>query len=535
MTPWASPMNMSPEPHLPAGWDFAAAAWPERSVLRGHGPAGSGTPMVVSLAGYLVDLAWSHGIPPVELLRWIADAGSRPGVPGRSRADFEARNRDLLRKPRASLLGPTTTSAILVEALERMTLRADVRTTTLDGWAPVLPLRGAFDALRQYCPCCIEEWARPSRSGPRPLGQGPDLHEPLLWQFRAVTVCVRHDVRLRSACLNPACSSERGALAAWARPGSCGHCGSFLGARLATVVGAEGPVDQETLDWQRFVTAALSDLLVSPPGPGEVISPRATPAAVDIAVRRHSRGSYTAFAAAIRMSLGSVSLWKDGRRRPGLDAALRICAVAGFRLPDFLAGRHDALAAMPLPTRRPYVPPSDETHQVHDHDDVGRQLERAIVSDPPASLASVVGGLHMDMRQVCRLYPAECRRIRERHLEWVQARARETERTSRDLIISVMASLHARGRYPSRHQIDMLLPTKIRVRNPRIRAIWKAELVRLGYPRPDKPKRNATVETTPGSGLGAPSSACDAHGGSASAPAARPSPSAVAASACESL
>src|SRR4051794_26905998 len=135
-----------------------AAGVPPRSVLWGARPVASGTPMVSSLAGYLTSLAWEHGIPPVELLHWIAAAAATDAVPGRSRADYEAMWTDLLRKPRASLCGLSRTAEIVVDALDLLTGRRDASATTVLGWRDVLPTKGAFRRVRAYCPCCYAEW-----------------------------------------------------------------------------------------------------------------------------------------------------------------------------------------------------------------------------------------------------------------------------------------------------------------------------------------------------------------------------------------
>ena len=488
-------MSGSPEPLLPPGWDFAPGAWPARSVLRGHAPEAIGTGMVASLAGHLIDLSWAHGIPPVELLRWVADEGSLPGVPGRTRADFEAMNLNILRKPRASLVGPSKTSEVMVEALGRLTCRDDIVATTLLAWAPVLPSKNAFRATRAYCPCCHEEWARPAvpGDGTPSAGRPRGVYEPLLWQFSTLEACIRHGVRLRTACPNPECRVARGVLGAWARPGYCSRCGSFLGRTLGDVIAAEGVLDADTLDWQRYVTQALSDLITDPPAAGEAISSLATPRAVQLAVERATDGTYTPFAEAIRMSLGTVSLWKDGRRRPTIDGALRICAVAGFRLPDFLAGRLTALEATTPPAKVPYVPPSGETHQVHDRGAMQARLRLALRESPPPALTSVERDLHIDRRQLARLYPDDCRRIRDRHLEWIEDRSLAAQRECQELVVAAMATVHAQGRYPSRHQVQMLLPSWVSLRGPILERLWKDEVVRLGYPRPDKPRRRTPV------------------------------------------
>jgi hypothetical protein len=446
--------------------------------------------MVVSLAGYLIRLAWDHGIPPVELLHWIADAGSDATRPGRSRADYEAVNRDLLRKPRSTLIGPWKTGEIMADAVGRLTGRDDIRSTTLLGWASVLPTKRAFRVHRAYCPCCYFEWSRPV-SGPTidstahmPSG----IYEPLLWQFTELEVCIRHEVKLRWACSDPGCRAERGTLAAWARPGYCA-CGRFLGVSEAAVKAVEGDLEASVLSWQRYVTVALSDLIANPPAAGEVVSPLATAAAVQLAVERSTGGKYVRFADLIHMSPGTVSLWKDGRRRPTIGGALRICAASGFRLPDFLAGRLSHLENTAGPTVPPFIPASLETHQVIDWNRVGRKLVAALRRPIPPSLRSVRNELHVDARQLARLYPDECRLIRERYLQLVEEQSMQAQRDRQDIILAAIRRIHAEGRYPSRHQVSKLLPRNISLRQAILNRLWKDELVRLGYPRPDKPVR----------------------------------------------
>ncbi len=478
----------------PAGWDFSAEKWPERSVLQGRAPEYTGTGMVVSLAGYVIGLAWDHRIPPVELLHWIADAGSDATRPGRTRADYEAVTRDLLRKPRSTLIGPWNTGEIIAEALGRLTGREDIRSTTLLGWAPVLPTKRAFRIHRAYCPCCYFEWSHPVPSPAIGAAAQPPagIYEPLLWQFTELEVCIRHGVKLRSACSDPSCRAKRGTLAAWARPGYC-ECGRFLGVAWEAVKAVEGDLDERVLNWQEYVTAALCDLIANPPAAGEVVSPVATSAAVQLAVERSTGGKYIRFADMIQMSAGTVSLWKDGRRRPTIGGALRICAASGFRLPDFLAGRVTLLELTMGPTLVPYIPKSTETHRVLDWNRVRRKLRAAVGQEVPPSLRSVRRDLRVDARQLSRLYPDECRLIRERHLQLVEDQSMEAQRHRQDLILAAIRSIHAEGRYPSRHQVSKLLPRNVSLRQAILNRLWKDELVRLGYPRPDKPRRGNLV------------------------------------------
>lgn len=467
-------MSPQPEPIRP------------RTVLWGEGPQGVGTPMVVSLAGYLAALAWDHNIPPVDLLHWIAEEGADEQVPGRGRADWEALWTDLLRKPRASLSGLSRTAEVVAEVVDRLTGRTDASATTILPWAAVVPTKHAFRRVRAWCPACYLEWSQTE-----PAGAGrtrPTLYEPLLWQFEALDVCAVHNLRLRTTCPSPECGVRRGALSAWAQPGYCG-CGAFLGEDRASVVARDGEPTDDELAWGAYVSGALGDFLCAVPAADENLEQADIAAAVQIAVDISHDGTYTPFANAVRMSLGTVSLWKDGRRRPTLPAALRICAVAGFRLPDFLAGRLEVLRASTPPAVVPPVPPAVETHQVHDPVLVLAALEDARDAPVPPSLASVNRQLHISDRQLMRTHPGLCTAIAERHAAWVAERGVTAQAERKRVLLATIATVHATGAYPSRGQLYRRLPSTVSLRDRELETAWKDEVERLGYPRPTLPTR----------------------------------------------
>jgi hypothetical protein len=64
----------------------------------------------------------------------------------------------------------------LVEMLEGLTLRNDLRFLTLLFWADVLPKRGLLRRTRARCPACAQQWRT----------KGQTVYEPLLWTLQAV-------------------------------------------------------------------------------------------------------------------------------------------------------------------------------------------------------------------------------------------------------------------------------------------------------------------------------------------------------------
>lgn len=71
------------------------------------------------------------------------------------------------------------TSKKWVEALERATLRTDLRFLTLLPFEGALSCVAAFRCTRAWCPACYEDWRC----------AGDVIYEPLLRAIEPVTVC----------------------------------------------------------------------------------------------------------------------------------------------------------------------------------------------------------------------------------------------------------------------------------------------------------------------------------------------------------
>jgi hypothetical protein len=83
----------------------------------------------------------------------------------------------------------------LIQALEMLTGREDLRFLTLRLWADIVPAKGLLRQRRAWCPACDAEWRR----------AGAVIYEPLRWTLAPVTACPRHRQRLQQACPCPDC------------------------------------------------------------------------------------------------------------------------------------------------------------------------------------------------------------------------------------------------------------------------------------------------------------------------------------------
>jgi len=180
-------------------WNLEPPLCPLRSHLYSLEPCGIGTPQVESLTGYIARMAEAHCVLTATLISQEFASLSKPSQ-GRSYLhDMSSRTE--------ALNGTGRMAKNLVEMLEGLTLRNDLRFLTLLFWADVLPKRGLLRRTRAWCPACYHQW--------RTKGQA--VYEPLLWTLQVVAICPDHQQHLVFQC--PHCQRQLPLLAWQSRPG----------------------------------------------------------------------------------------------------------------------------------------------------------------------------------------------------------------------------------------------------------------------------------------------------------------------------
>src|SRR3989440_11331587 len=146
---------------------------PPRSRLYSLEPVGIGTAYVESLSGYISRLAKEHFISTNLLMsKIVAPLICKPGSIN-DRGQFKGYAKA------ANGLGIMATD--LSKVLEPLTLRNDLRFTTMVPWAGVLPPHFLIKPIRAWCPRCYEEWQASNQV----------VYEPLIWALAPVTACCK--------------------------------------------------------------------------------------------------------------------------------------------------------------------------------------------------------------------------------------------------------------------------------------------------------------------------------------------------------
>ena len=218
---------------------------PQRSRLYSLEPIGVGTPFTESISSYLTRLAQEHCLPLKKLTMGeiapiVLGERYQPGMLSENVSTLFG-NSDA--KPAINGMKDMTRS--LVNTLEQLTLRQDLRYLTCLTYQEVIKERSLFRQHKAWCPQCFEQQKQKTQI----------IYEPLLWSFKDVNYCLEHNCQLRDRC--PHCDSTQKAIANNSRLGFCDKCKQWLGNNFNSEV--------EIADKKRQIVKGIGELIATAP------------------------------------------------------------------------------------------------------------------------------------------------------------------------------------------------------------------------------------------------------------------------------
>jgi hypothetical protein len=371
---------------------------------------------------YLARLAYAHSVSvgilfcreavPLVYKQYLSkkDFLSRPGM------IMGGRFMDLAK----SLNGTGSIARKWIGALETLTSRKDLHCLTMITWDKVLANRDLFRSKQVWCPLCYEEGYQEEEQ---------TVYQPLLWTFKVITSCVRHQLRLRTSCKN--CNRQHNLLTARSIPGFCPYCKNWLGAS-DTSIAPDGLTDEE-LEWQAWVTAQVGELLAS----ASTVSPpekRAIADSFNKYIAKVTKGNTSLFAKNVNIPRPSVGKWLRGDQVPTLKALLQVCFHNNISLLDFIAGE---ITETDLPNLTNAAAPNNPTGYnqkrrgrkrditPEEEIQIKRIFEEAIREEPPPLLREVAQRVGRNPNSLQYRFPDLCSAITARYGRYQKAAKRE--------------------------------------------------------------------------------------------------------------
>lgn len=428
-------------------WNFSRPSISKRSVLYNLKPMKIGTGSVECLTSYVKRLAKAHSLSPGILLqRFLAShmnkpywshGGARSGTNGSALAASCSEHAKAIN-------GVGIIARDWVVALQSLTLRTDLESLSMLRWSAVFTQRNLLRQSLAWCPSCYAS---------RRLNNEP-VYDPLLWAFRCVTMCVKHNRRLRSRCR--CCGTQLQWLGRRSRPGYCSKCGEWLGAEETADDQCEAGDDLSLteLEWQAYITHQLENLIsasIHLPLPTQ----QRVATALSVCIDRATDGNTSRFAQLIGKTKNTVWGWQHGLTRIPVDDLLRICRCVGIGLVDLLY--HDGFSFTDI----------DVVHRVSvsgvttirrsprkvDLKATKRALITTLKEEPSLPMKAIAARLGINKRILYKHFPELCKRIAARHRQY-QIQVKQTRQSiSARQIVDTTMKLQDLGIYPSRRRV----------------------------------------------------------------------------------
>ena len=155
---------------------------PPRSRLYYLEPIGIGTPYIESLTSYVARLAKAHCLSPKLLLE--------RGINSFNTQSSKRNNLFGIRQYSGEINGRGETASKLVNLLEKVTFKENLRFSTLLSWTEIFPRKKLVKTNKSWCPLCYQDF----------IAQNKPVYEPLIWSVNIVSTCSIHKTPLESLC-----------------------------------------------------------------------------------------------------------------------------------------------------------------------------------------------------------------------------------------------------------------------------------------------------------------------------------------------
>jgi hypothetical protein len=395
-------------------WDWETPVIPERSSLFHLEPVGVGTPNVESLTSYLTRLAYEHCVPLVKLvLTEVAPRLQENYVPHPEHTSLAK----VYGERTHALNGVGTMAASLVQVLEALTLRSDLRFLTLLSWNQVIPQRGLLRSHRAWCPSCYQQQRLKEQV----------IYDPLLWSLATVEVCSHHHQRLLSEC--PHCHKQLSPLVGRNRPGYCPQCGEWLGSFPNTELSGTQVLSEDELRWQTYVVGSIGELLAAAPHLSSLPTRDRIATATSACINQVAEGNVSALACLVGVPQWQMYTWYSGTRIPVIDSLLQWCCTLEISLLDFLTAEAMVTDCKPKTTllqgkqKKPYKKLNRDTRQA-----LRKALQKALSEYPPPSLKKLASRLEYYPKVLTYNYPALCNQLKVRYANYKKIRLQEIQK-----------------------------------------------------------------------------------------------------------
>lgn len=437
------------------------------STLFSVQPINYGSCLIESMTSYIPALAEAHMVNVGTLMAQII----APSMGKLPLASSLIRGYTRLYKP-TLFNGHCSFTLHLTLTLEALTGVTGLMAMTLLPWSRVFTIKGVFRSQRAWCPICLSDWR----------DSGTRLYEPLLWSFRAITVCPLHRVSLKFDC--PQCGRAAPCISATKRSGFCSYCSAWLGQKIK----ASPP--EALSEFQTRSTENIGRLLELGPKLGSWPLKSAVYNALKDHVESMCDGNGSAFSRAYGIPRATTQHWLARSALPSFDHLLRLAFLSDTSLEQILC---DGTFTRYNPTRlheklTSEDKPSNIIKRNFNSLKAKRQLRNILKNNKtePISMTQAANIIGHTKTTLYRHFPCLCREISAKALAYRTKRSNERLRQASLFVETTIDQLCQENIYPSFDRIEDLSPNKALLREREVKELWRTKLISLGLWDPER-------------------------------------------------
>jgi DNA-binding phage protein len=262
-----------------------------------------------------------------------------------------------------------------------------------------------------------------------------------------------------------------------AQSGECTKCAVWLGTEGHHTF--EQPLDDELMNWQKWVVAVLKELRTMSLSSG-MFSWKTF--FMSLARAMEQQKGYSQLARLTGIDRRSLYQWVWGTVTPSLELILKFCYVCGTTPMSIIANQwaslEQAIQADPASC------PSPHERSPWQRVDVERcqSFIQAILDGREQALSVRQAALRLKCPEhfLRSHFPLECEQITWQYREYRKQQREEYLKGVCKEVRNATATLHAQGVSPTRRKVAVLLTDPERMRMPEARRIWQATRQELG-------------------------------------------------------
>lgn len=428
--------------------DEASQPTRQPSHLYHLAPVGAGTARVEGLTSYIARLADAHHAYPGELL--VAEIV--PRITSRNYLHWTASK--TVRYPTGLsadtiwLNGASQLTHELVPILEALTLRSDLRYTTMLTWEEAISTVQLLKPYRAWCSHCLAAWQ----------SEGKMLYEPLVWQLAPSRLCQQHNAPLDSIC--PHCQRTSRPLTARMQAGYCGHCLGWLG--HGEPQGGEAvSLDEAELASQIWVESCLGELLTAMPNLEPPPTKEGLHEAIGSYATQLTRGNRWLLGRRLGITRNSFAAWYDGSHLPSLASLINLSRRLNTTPLRLLTEGENAATNVQLQFHfvgNAFAAKKLSQSKQFDAQEASRVLQRELAStSEPLGIEAIARKYGYNVPTLYKRLPDLCRALTAKHAEFVAEQRRHRQAELHAHVREAVFTMHQQGLNPSQTKVAKLV------------------------------------------------------------------------------